>query len=177
VSTVGIGATIPLAVMVANPTLASAHVVNPTITAKVTSELARTSYGWYRSPVTVTFTCTAGSAPVSDYCPAPVRLSHDTSGATVKARITAGDGGTASITVGPIKIDHTKPIVQISDVTPGKSYRHPPKVKIRPFDALSGMASCKLRVHKHRHTITLKAVARDKAGNRSTARLSYRLKR
>ncbi|HET7014833.1 MAG TPA: Ig-like domain-containing protein [Streptosporangiaceae bacterium] len=58
------------------PSSASTATKNPKIAAKLTSAHPKTKFGWYRSPVTITFACSAGSAPLTGPCPAPVTLSR-----------------------------------------------------------------------------------------------------
>ena len=117
------------------------EVVNPTITKQNTSAHPWHD-GWFRSPVSIAFTCKAGSAALSGPCPATVVLSAETKGTTVTGTIHATDGGFATLTVGPIRIDKTKPTLTIKGVTSGQSYKHAPTLQCVAHDALSGIASC-----------------------------------
>jgi hypothetical protein len=155
-------------------------VVNPTITAKATSTTPK-KHGWYRSPVTLTFTCTAGSAPLAATCPSPVTLRHEGAKQRVTDMTTASDGGSASVTV-TVSIDRTGPHVAVHGVKNGHTYRsgHGPQVTCKASDALSGLAApCHLtRTHhvsggyRHVHYV---ATATDVAGNTTHSTGSYRI--
>lgn len=147
---------------------------DPTITATVSSAYPKTSYGWYRSAVTITFTCTAASAPLTAPCPGPVTLSHSGAGQSVTETITATDGGTATVTVSGINIDTVPPTVSVSGVQNGATYLGiAPAAHCAGSDALSGIASCTLTSSQSGDKVTVTATATDKAGNTSTATVSY----
>jgi hypothetical protein len=57
------------------PSSGSVTTKDPTLTPHVTSSKPRTKYGWYRTPVKVTWTCTAGSGTLVGSCPAATTLS------------------------------------------------------------------------------------------------------
>jgi hypothetical protein len=153
------------------------NVTDPTITAKVTSAHAKTKYGWYRSPVKITFTCTAGSSALSAACPSPVTLSGNGAAQSVTKTITASDGGTATAVVSPINIDHTTPSVTVGGVKSGHTYSKTRTLTCHASDKLSGIAHC--TIHKthtsHNGTITVHytASAKDKAGNVTTKKGDY----
>lgn len=158
---------------------------NPTIVASVASAHPETRAGWYRSPVTVTFTCTQGSAPLAaPGCPGPVTLSHQGAAQSVTRSIVATDGGTASVTVSPINIDLTDPTVRVEGATDGHTYsyahRHR-RLSCVATDRLSGIASCSVTkthvTHQHYRAVDYTAVARDKAGNTATMTGEYRTRR
>ncbi|HEX3706647.1 MAG TPA: Ig-like domain-containing protein, partial [Mycobacteriales bacterium] len=79
-------------------------VTDPTITAKVTSAHVK-RHGWYRSPVHVSFSCTAGSSALATPCPDPVTLSKSKANQSVSASVSDSDGGAGSVTVTGINID------------------------------------------------------------------------
>jgi hypothetical protein len=157
--------------------ISSAAVVNPTIAAKFTSAKAKTRYGWYSKPVTVTFSCTAGSAPISGGCPAPVVLSHDGAGQSITRTIHAGDGGTATVVVSPINIDRASPHIRLRGVQPGGGYLIPgPTPSCSARAGASGLVhKCTLSLTHTGDTISYRATAISKAGLRSTITGSYRL--
>jgi hypothetical protein len=138
-------------------------VVNPTVTAVVTSIHSKSQYGWYHAPVRVIFTCTQGSAPLSAACPGSVKLSTNTAGRTVTRTITATDGGIGTVTSSKIKIDGTAPKLTV------KRTGH--TLKCHGSDSLSGLASCKITKHSKTKngvkTVTWSATATDKAGNKT----------
>lgn len=143
-----------------------AWILPPTITAAVTSAHPKTTAGWYRSPVTVTFTCTPTGAPLSDSCPSPVALSNNVKAASVTRTIHATDGGVGTITVSPINIDQTPPRVTVAGVRSGHHYNAPaPKPHCVGHDALSRIARCVLHQSSHGSIVNYTATATDKAGN------------
>jgi hypothetical protein len=151
----------------------SAAVVNPKIKAKITSAHAKTKYGWYRSKVTVTYTCVEGSATV--HCPTVTHFSK-TGKHTVTKSITAADGGKASITV-KVNLDLGKPKVTVTGAKKGHTYAAKRKLKAHCSDAKSGVASCKVKQTKSGHTYHWVATVKDKAGNVATKKGSYKIKK
>jgi hypothetical protein len=150
---------------------ASTATTDPVITAKVTSAHPKTMYGWYRSPVTITFTCTAGSAPLTKPCPAPVTLSHSGAAQSVTRTITDTDGGIATVSVSPVNIDLIAPVVRVTGIENSATYEAPDPSSIAcvASDSLSGLADhCALTVTRGPAHITWKATATDKAGNVTT---------
>lgn len=141
------------------------RVLGPTVVAQVSSAHPKHN-GWYRSAVTVSFTCTATTAPLSNGCPGPVTRSHNGAGQSVQRTVTADDGGTTTVTVSPINIDQTPPSLTVRRV--GNT------VRCRAHDSLSGGATC--TVVRHATTsngvtnVSWKAVATDRAGNRTVKR-------
>lgn len=159
----------------------SYQLTEPTITAALSSSTPRNAAGWWRAPVTVTFTCTPGSAPVSD-CPAPVVLDQDGAGQSVTRTTSAADGGTASVTVGGIDLDQTAPGVRVGGPRSGATYlARSPQPRCAGTDALSGVASCRLsrsRVpFQDGWVYDDSARATDKAGNSAHASASFRVLR
>jgi hypothetical protein len=146
---------------------------NPTITARVTSKFGKTKFGWYRSAVTVTFTCKPGSAPLSGPCPGPVTLRRNGAGQSVSRTIHGQDGGIATVVVSPINIDQVPPKVTVSGVRNGATYDAPGPARIActATDRLSGLVGpCKLVIHRSETTVTWIATATDRAGDTETTR-------
>jgi hypothetical protein len=148
----------------------------PTITAKKTSAHPR-HHGWYRSPVTITFTCTAGDAPLTGPCPDPVKLRKDGKGQTVTRSIEDTEGRSASVTR-KVNIDRTDPTIEVDGAKDGKSYTKKQDMTCKTTDALSGPASCVVHQHRKEHkngTVTYRylAVGKDLAGNKTKVRGSY----
>nr|WP_264674207.1 lamin tail domain-containing protein [Nocardioides lijunqiniae] len=152
--------------------------IDPTITARVTSSAPRSRSGWYRTPVTVTFTCAAGSSALVAPCPAPVTLSASRANQSVTRTVTAEDGGSATASVTDVDIDRVSPKVRVAGVKHRKVYTgRAPRPRCVGSDALSGVASCTLRRTRvgNRHTVVATAV--DRAGNTSRSTVRYTVKR
>jgi hypothetical protein len=155
----------------------STSVSNPSIVARLSSATKKTRYGWYRSPVTVTFTCTTNGAPLTTPCPAAVTLSASRAGQSVSRTITSTNGGTATVAVSKINIDRVRPTVQIVGVKAGTVYSIlPGTVRCSARAGLSGLASCRVQRHQttsggglETTTVRYTATATDKAGNTNRA--------
>jgi uncharacterized repeat protein (TIGR02543 family) len=153
---------------------------DPTIRARLTSSTPLTRSGWYRTPVTVQFSCTVHGAALVTGCPAPVRLTRSAGGQSVSRTISAADGGVATVSVSGINIDRTAPAVWPPSVRNGATYLAQPAATCRSTDAVSGVNSCKLtRRVAARHGLTTtyayRALAVDRAGNQHAATGRYRL--
>jgi large repetitive protein len=147
---------------------------DPTLTATVTSAHAKTRFGWYRSPVKVTFHCASNGAPLTTTCPSPVTLSHNGGGQSVTRTIMAADGGGVTATVSPINIDKTAPKVRVTGIKNGATYDGAvPTAHCVAKDALSGVATCTLTRHTSGTKTTYRATATDKAGNTTSVKGSY----
>jgi hypothetical protein len=145
---------------------ASTRRADPTITALVTSSKSASKHGWYRTPVTVSFICTAGSTALVGPCPAPVRLDRSGRGQSLQRTITGVDGGSATATV-TVDIDRTAPRLKV--VRTGN------KLRCKAKDTLSGIASCKIRTRARAGgVVTWVAKATDRAGHVTTRRGRYR---
>lgn len=149
----------------------------PAITFRTTSPVSRTRFGWYRRPVTITFTCTAGDAPLTGACPGPAVLSRNGRSQSVSRTVSAADGTTATATAAGINIDRTRPRVKIKRVRRGKAYRKAPKGKCFARDALSGRATCRLKRRRRGKRLIYTAIAKDKAGNLRKTRVKARIRR
>lgn len=161
----------------------AAPVVPPTITADLVSA-AGPLRGWYRTPVQVVFTCTAGSAPLAAPCPAPVLLDEDGADQSVTRQVSGTDGGAAQVTVSDIDIDQAAPVVRVSGVEPHARYRHLRDVRCQTTDELSGPQSCRTRTKAVKVPgtqgrlvkVKYRAVGTDVAGNQTRVRSWYLVK-
>jgi uncharacterized protein YjbJ (UPF0337 family) len=138
--------------------------------------------GWYASTVTVHFTCSDAESAVAT-CPDDKTLSTEGAAQSVTGTATDVAGNSASVTVGPINIDLTKPTFTAyagpTSFTVGQTVSAP-TCGSRAGDALSGLAGCELTskggsgftnangVGDFSYTFT----ARDKAGNAATQTLT-----
>lgn len=149
---------------------------DPAITASVSSSRGPSAAGWYRGPVTVSFTCTPNGALVT--CPVAVVLGASGADQTVSRTAEAADGGAATTTASGIDIDRVKPKVKVGGVKAGKLYtRKPPRARCRASDTLSRVASCKLKTRKKGSKRIVTATATDRAGNVAKTKLTYRIQR
>ena len=154
---------------------ASTSTANPTITASVHSSSPRTPYGWYAAPVTVTFHCTPGSAPLATPCPTAVTLSRGAGGQSVTRTITTTDGGTDTVAIRGIDIDRTRPTVHVTGIRAGAVYPgSAPRAHCAATDHPSGIARCTLTRRTSRGETTVRATAIDRAGNVSSTEVRYR---
>ena len=146
---------------------------DPRITASLSG--TRSSSGWYSSPVTVTFTCDTGSAPLTADCPAPVTLDQSGPDQVVKKTITATDGGEAGVTRADLDIDLDAPSVKITGIKADTLYV---TTVLKPqcvgTDELSGVDSCTLSSSSSATRTTVTATATDRAGNTATTSVVYR---
>ena len=157
------------------PSTGSTARKDPTITAKVTAVSGAAPVGaWYRGPVSVSFTCAAGSAPV--ICPAPVLLDHEGAGQMVTRTVVATDGGLAMVAAGPVNIDLTAPTAKVVGVVGDRVYNGPaPVATCQGGDALSGLASCTVTTTGQFPGVLIStATAVDQAGNTTTSTVTYR---
>lgn len=144
--------------------------IAPTVRASITSAFPKHA-GWFRAPVTVTFTCTPNTAPLIAPCPSPVTLRTNRAGQSVTVTVTASDGGTTTKSVRGINIDTKAPKLTV--------VRKGTKLTCRGLDGLSGIASCRIHrdvtTHNGIRKVRWTAVARDRAGNTTTqhGRFSY----
>jgi hypothetical protein len=151
---------------------------NPVISATASSKYPKTRYGWYRSPVTITFTCVAGSAPLTGPCPGAVTLRRNGAAQSVTRTIHGTDGGIATVVVSPINIDQTKPVVKVTGAKNGATYEAPGPagLKCTATDSLSGLAApCKLAVKRTEAKVSWTATATSTAGVTTTITGRFRL--
>jgi hypothetical protein len=126
---------------------------DPTMTRTIKSSAAKTKYGWYRTSVRVVFHCTPHGSRIK--CPTPLHFRHSGRDQRGSATTTAANGGSTTVRVQHINIDKHKP--KLSVIRSGS------KLRCHASDPLSGVASCTI----HRSAGTYRAVATDKAGNRT----------
>ncbi|MFI5428594.1 Ig-like domain-containing protein [Aeromicrobium sp. UC242_57] len=135
---------------------------DPAITARVQSSRAKSARGWYRTPVVVTFSCAAGSAPLTQPCPKPVKVTRSARAIPVVGTATATDGGAAKVKV-TVNIDRKAPSLRVK--------RTGNRLRCQAKDTLSGIASCKItKKNRAEGVVTWVAKAKDRAGNVTTKR-------
>ena len=143
----------------------------PKITARVHSKTPKTRYGWYGSPVRLSFICRSASPFISVKCTSASHLEHDGRNLGAKGKVVAQDGRSAAVAVHGLKLDLTPPT--IDGAKDGASYGQDPKITCD--DALSGIAQCKVHRHRHHSAVTFAVTAVDKAGNKTVRKGSYTL--
>jgi hypothetical protein len=149
---------------------------DPTISASATSAKPKSRFGWYRTPVKVSFLCTPDEAPLAVPCPSAITRWASRAGQSVTGTVSATDGGIATASVSGIDIDRQAPRVRIAGVTAGKTYLgRAPKPRCVAHDALSGIATCKLRKDRSGVRTRWTAVATDRAGNVSRSSVRFRV--
>ena len=154
------------------------QLVNPTITATLTSSGTESSSGWWDAPVTVSFTCMIpNGVSLTTACPSSETLSNNGRGQTVSQTITAAGGGTASVTV-TVNIDQQAPTVTIAGPKNGATYQSTaPTATGNATESLSGVASLNLSTGTtktaagYRETIT--ATALSNAGVSASTHISF----
>lgn len=150
---------------------------DPGLTAKLKSRSKKNRFGWYRKAVRVKFRCRPHGSPLATRCPRTRRLTRDGRGQKVRASIRALDGGQASLEVKGIKIDRSRPKVKIRGIRRGASYHRIRRARCVARDRTSGVRSCVIRIKRKGNRVIYRAKAKDKAGNRRTARKWVRLRR
>lgn len=152
----------------------------PAISAAVTAGTLG-SNGWYRGPVTVSFTCSDGLSRIAT-CPDPVTLTANGAGQSVGGTAEDNAGNTASAGVSGISIDGEAPDINVAGVANGAIYTlgGVPVVSCSANDGVSGVASpCSAVVSgglaSGVGTFTFRATATDNAGNTATASGTYRV--
>jgi hypothetical protein len=162
-----------------NASSSSTAVSNPTVTASVASRRPKTSDGWYGAPVTVTFHCTAGSAPLTAPCPAPVVVDRSAAAQSASATVLATDGGIATVNVSPINVDLQAPSLRVRGVRSGATYNGTiPSISCTAATGPSGLtpAGCRVRTTRSGTRVTYTAVATSKAGISSRVRGHVRVR-
>jgi hypothetical protein len=155
---------------------------NPTITGSATP--TANSDGWNNVDVTIAFDCKDATSNIAS-CEGGTTLTAetDTTGTTVTGTATDNAGNTATASVGPIKIDKTKPTnIQFTggQITDGSTYYFgfvpSPPTGCTADDALSGLDHCSVdstnggtAIGSHSYV----ANAVDNADNSDSKSLSY----
>jgi Bacterial Ig-like domain (group 3) len=144
-------------------------VAKPTIAARVTSTAPKNDHGWWHTAVTIHFVCNAAGSSIDGGCPRPLVLTQSSADLSVTRTIRTAEGTTATVALRGIKIDLTKPEVEIVGVRNHALYHGTkPPVSCAATDRVSGIASCKVITNVKRSsklaTITYTAVATSGAG-------------
>ena len=139
----------------------------PSVAARLSSLHALSRWGWYRSPVTATFTCDGGGVAIAR-CSSPVVVSGEGQAQEVTGSVLTADGDTDVVTTS-ISIDRTVPTVRAAGVRDGHTYRRrTPYIRCVGADSLSGLAACRVVVRQiGRGAYRYRVVAVDRAGNTS----------
>jgi hypothetical protein len=151
---------------------------DPTITAALGSASSPSAAGWYRTPVTITYTCTPRGADLATPCPEPVTVSEEGAAQAFSATVNAVDGGVATVS-SVVNLDRTAPTVKVRGVRDGAAYLGvKPRPRCQAADGLSGVLSCKVIASRGSYGRTvLTGTAVDRAGNVARDRVSYQVNR
>ncbi|WP_076260308.1 OmpL47-type beta-barrel domain-containing protein [Intrasporangium flavum] len=151
----------------------------PTITGAATT--SPNANGWYRTPVTVHFTCADAVSGIASCQPDATVAAQGAN--SVPGTAVDNAGNRASTTVGGINIDTVAPSVTIGGVTDGATYvvGAVPTATASATDATSGLAAPATGVRTGGTangvgTFTYSATATDKAGNVGTASVTYQVR-
>ncbi|MDW8069751.1 MAG: hypothetical protein RML46_12695, partial [Anaerolineae bacterium] len=135
--------------------------------------------GWYRSPITITFSCSDPMSGIASCGPNTVITAE---GANLTAAGTARDraGNTTTVTAGPFRRDATPPSVSGSISPPPNVHgwnRTPVTITWSGTDALSGIESCDpgIVVSSEGGGQIRTGSCRDRAGNIGTGQITVNL--
>jgi hypothetical protein len=141
----------------------------PGITSSLSSAAPVSSYGWYRTPVTISYTCTPDGTPVT--CPEPQVADAEGAGLIFGASVQAEDGGSA-ISVVQLDMDQTRPTVKLTGLGSAPYLDDPQDdATCVAVDAVSGLPSpCAVTARRlSKKKVQVVASATDRAGNVGTA--------
>jgi hypothetical protein len=134
------------AVTVNGPDIEPTFVAKPTIAAVLTSNAPRNSSGWFHTRVRVHFICNGAGSQVLGGCPPTAVLDRSGADLTLSRTIHTTSGNEATVTLRGIKIDLTKPRVQIVGArNHALSHGGRPLVSCSASDQVSGIKSCRLQ--------------------------------
>ncbi len=150
----------------------------PDITASVSSTKPITANGWYGAPVTITYTCKAGYAPLS-VCSLPITLYSHGEAQSVVGSVFDTSGASDKIRVEGLDIDLHGPKLVIKGVE-SKTYNIKQYPKLKAGDPDSGLAKTRLRQRAKYYSWGVKYFVRaqgwDQAGNETRVSLTYHVK-
>jgi hypothetical protein len=93
----------------------------PPVIAGQSSPSAPGASGWFITPVAVSFNCTDTISGLAGAPTGGTTLSSDTAGTTVNGSCTDLAGNTATLVLGPFKLDLTPPQIQLQSITPANA--------------------------------------------------------
>jgi hypothetical protein len=166
-------------VVAAGPDIEPTFVAKPTIAARVTSSAPRNDRGWWHTAIDVRFICNGAGAEIVGGCPAMEVLRQSSADLTLTRTIRTITGGRATVTLRGIKLDTTRPAVELVGIRDHAVYRGGrPPVRCAATDAVSGIRSCDVTTTVKRgaktEAITYTATATSWAGvSRRTAETVY----
>lgn len=144
-------------------------IARPTIAARMTSAQPKNARGWWHTAVTVHFVCRGAGVTIVGGCPHPLVLRRSGADVTVSRTIRTSQGASATVLLRGIKLDLTKPRVEIVGIRDHALYHGSrPPVTCAATDPVSGIASCKVATTVKRSatidTIIYTATATSRAG-------------
>jgi hypothetical protein len=156
-------------VTVNGPDIEPTFVAKPTIAAVLTSHAPKNARGWFRTKVTVHFICNAAGSQVLGGCPQSVLLDRSGTDLSLSRTIHTINGNEATVTLRGIKIDLTKPSVEIVGAhNHALAHGGRSPVSCSAHDNVSGIRSCRVvttvKRSSTKQTITYTATATSWAG-------------
>ncbi|HEX6602340.1 MAG TPA: S8 family serine peptidase, partial [Solirubrobacterales bacterium] len=164
--------------VLADRALAALDRNGPVITPRTVPRRPNGHHGWFRKPVRVSFSVSDPDSPIESVNGCGSATDRKQGRRTFTCSATSG-GGPATRRF-KVKLDSkppSKPIVKgIRKGQTLKPSQLPAKPRCRSRDRTSGIDTCRVKgFSTSRGSHTLKAIATDKAGNRSVSRIPYRV--
>lgn len=132
-------------VTVNGPDIQPTFVAKPTIAAVLTSRAPKNVRGWFHTSVRVHFICNAAGSQVLGGCPQSVVLDRSGTDLSLSRTIHTINGNQATVTLRGLKIDLTKPTVEIVGAhNHALAHGGRPPVSCSAHDDVSGIRSCKV---------------------------------
>lgn len=151
----------------------------PNIVARTVPRRPNGKHGWFKKPVKVSFTVSDPNSPIESV--SGCGSATDKKQGKRKFTCTASSGGGPTTKQLKVKLDSkppSKPTVKgIHKGATVNGSSLPAKPKCKSKDRTSGIDSCKVKGYsRSRGSHTMKAIATDKAGNKSVSKIPYRVR-
>ena len=164
--------------ILADRALAALDRNGPVITPRTVPRRPNGKHGWFRKPVQVSFSVSDPNSPIESVNGCGSATDRKQGRRTFTCSATSGGG--PSTKRFQVKLDSKPPSKPtVKGIRKGQTLKPaqlPAKPKCRSKDRTSGIDTCKVQgFSTSRGNHTLKAIATDKAGNRSVSRIPYRV--
>ena len=165
--------------ILADRAVTALDLTGPVVASSLTPSSPSGKHGWFTDDVVVSWNPTDPESTLeSSDCPPPFTVTTDGTQTFTCNAVSGGGPAAGSVTIMRDTKPPSKP--KVKGIKKGKTYKRsqlPKKVKCKAKDKTSGIDKCKVKGYKTsfgKHK--LKAVAKDEAGLKSTAKLSYKVK-